>query len=106
MLNKKYRTAQKVIDKELSQVQSASAELEKGLTEVSAGEITRLLGNVADKLQVMKRKAEESISEEMSAGNVVKKRLAHLKENAKIPGLIQSEFELAAARQWKMVRLK
>ena len=37
---------------------------------------------MVEKLQVLKRKAEESISEELTASNVCKRRLEHLKEHA------------------------
>lgn len=43
-----------------------------------------LLGGMVEKLQVLKRKADESISEELAASNVCKRRLEHLKEHAAI----------------------
>lgn len=39
---------------------------------------------MVEKLQVLKRKADESISEELAASNVCKRRLEHLKEHAAI----------------------
>lgn len=42
------------------------------------------LGGMVEKLQVLKRKADESISEELTASNVCKRRLDHLKEHAAI----------------------
>ncbi|XP_058795938.1 E3 ubiquitin-protein transferase MAEA [Phymastichus coffea] len=102
LLNKKYRSAQKNLDREVSHVQTAAYELEKiGLKNdgngVATGEITRLLGGVVAKLQVLKRKAEESINEEMQAGMVCKRRLDHLKEHASTtPGAIL---------QWRRQRL-
>lgn len=58
LLNKKFRAAQKTLDRELSHVQAAASELEKGLTcdNVGAGNISKLLGGMVEKLQVMKRK--------------------------------------------------
>lgn len=57
MLNKKFRSAQKTLDREVSHVQVAANELEKNLEvpdekPVAAGEITRLLGGVVARLQV------------------------------------------------------
>lgn len=102
LLNKKYRSAQKNLDREVSHVQTAAYELEKiGLKNdsngVGTGEITRLLGGVVAKLQVLKRKAEESINEEMQAGMVCKRRLDHLKEHANTAP--------SAINQWRRQRL-
>lgn len=103
ILNKKFRIAQKTLDRELSQIQNAASELEKGLTG-SAGEISRLIGGVVERLQVLKRKADESISEELSAGYVCKRRLDHLRQNINAsPGTY--EVQLAANNQWKKNRL-
>ncbi|RZF38448.1 hypothetical protein LSTR_LSTR011938 [Laodelphax striatellus] len=84
LLNKKFRSAQKQLDREVSHVQAAAQELERGLQgeSVGASEISRLLGGMVEKLQVLKRKAEESISEELQVGYVCKRRLEHLKEHA------------------------
>ncbi|XP_049778430.1 E3 ubiquitin-protein transferase MAEA [Schistocerca cancellata] len=84
LLNKKFRAAQKQLDREVSHVQAAASELEKGLQEevVGANDISRLLGGMVERLQVLKRKAEESISEELEAACVCKRRLEHLREHA------------------------
>ncbi|XP_046383969.1 E3 ubiquitin-protein transferase MAEA [Ischnura elegans] len=84
ILNKKFRAAQKQLDREVSHVQAAAMELERGLQmqNVHAGDITRLLGGMVERLQVLKRKAEESICEELEAAHVCKRRLEHLKEHA------------------------
>lgn len=107
ILNKKFRIAQKTLDRELSQIQNAASELEKGLSEGTAGsEISRLLGGVVERLQVLKRKAEESISEELSAGLVCKRRLEHLKQNVTPPSDVTTlELQAAATNQWKKIRL-
>lgn len=111
ILNKKFRITQKTLDRELSQIQTAAFELEKGLTsEKNLGEISRLLGGVVDKLQVLKRKAEENISEEISAGFVCKRRLEHLKQNCSTNSHDEdmspsTELQLAASNQWKKIRL-
>ncbi|KAJ8867091.1 hypothetical protein PR048_032953 [Dryococelus australis] len=95
LLNKKFRAAQKQLDREVSHVQAAALELERGLHGdlVQAGDISKLLGGMVERLQVLKRKcsvvmqketvqADESISEELEAANVCKRRLEHLKEHA------------------------
>lgn len=81
ILNKKFRIAQKALDRGLCQIQTFESELERGLDEnVPAADITRLLGGVVEKLQVLKRKADESISDELSAGLECKRRLEHLRQ--------------------------
>ncbi|ETN63502.1 erythroblast macrophage protein emp [Anopheles darlingi] len=107
ILNKRFRIAQKTLDRELSQIQNVASELEKGLSEGSASsEISRLLGGVVERLQVLKRKAEESISEELSAGYVCKRRLEHLKQNFSPPlDAATLELQAAATSQWKKIRL-
>jgi len=58
MLNKKFRTAQKVIDREVSLVVSATNDLTSSLgsVPVKVGEITGFLDGVVQKLQSLKRK--------------------------------------------------
>lgn len=58
ILNKKFRTAQKNLDREVSHLQASATELEKKLDaeEVKAKDITMLLGGMVEKLQVLKRK--------------------------------------------------
>lgn len=104
ILNKKFRIAQKTLDRELSQMQNVATELEKGLAEGTVGDITRLLGGVVERLQVLKRKADESILEELSAGYECKRRLDHLRQSVATPP-IPYEVQLAATNQWKKVRL-
>ncbi|ENN81629.1 hypothetical protein YQE_01992, partial [Dendroctonus ponderosae] len=105
ILNKKFRTAQKTLDREVSHVQQGVNELEKCLQEedVKAIEISNLLGGMVDKLQVLKRKAEESISEELMATNVCKRRLDHLKEHATIVG--SSSVSAGTLNNWRRKRL-
>ncbi|GFT10194.1 e3 ubiquitin-protein transferase MAEA [Nephila pilipes] len=104
VLNKKFRTAQKTVDREVSHVQNAASELEKGLLKKSptVGEINALLGGVVEKLNILKRKlvssqSEGSVSEELEAASVCKRRLDHLLEHA-------SSSETVVA-QWKKKRL-
>lgn len=102
LLNKKFRSAQKTLDREVSHVQTATNEFEKtclrdNCKSVPTSEITRMLGGVVAKLQVLKRKAQESIAEELQAGMVCKRRLDHLKEHGNTsPGVVN---------QWRKQRL-
>ncbi|CAH1987553.1 unnamed protein product [Acanthoscelides obtectus] len=105
ILNKKFRTAQKTLDREVSHIQQAAIELEKSLDgrEVKARDITTLLGGMVEKLQVLKRKAEESISEELAASNVCKRRLEHLKDHNTLA--TNGQVSQGALNQWRRTRL-
>ena len=60
MLNKKFRTAQKSIDREISHTQQGAVELEECLkTAGSVGEMKRVLDGVVEKLTALKRKVKE-----------------------------------------------
>jgi len=58
ILNKKFRSAQKQLDREVSHVQAAALELDRGLSgeNVKVGDIGRLLGGMVERLTVLKRK--------------------------------------------------
>lgn len=56
-----------------------------------------MLGGVVARLQVLKRKAQESIAEELQAGMVCKRRLDHLKDHA--------NTSPSAVNQWRRQRL-
>lgn len=108
MLNKKFRIAQKNLERDLNQFQSCANELETQLDQKqTAGSISRLLGGVVEKLQAMKRKAEESIGEELEAGYVCKRRLDHLKASIQNDNdeSIEPELRLAATNQFKKIRM-
>lgn len=105
LLNKKFRTAQKTLDREVSHVQQAAAEIEKIISEdnVKVHEVTKLLGGMAEKIQVLKRKAGESISDELQSGEVCKRRLEHLKEHGSAnPNKVISS---GSVNQWRRKRL-
>ncbi|KAJ6637953.1 E3 ubiquitin-protein transferase MAEA [Pseudolycoriella hygida] len=105
ILNKKFRLTQKALDRGLSQIQCFESELQKGLDEnAKAADITRLLGGVVEKLQVLKRKADESMSDELSAGLECKRRLEHLRQQY-VPLPSSYEVKLAATNRWKKIRL-
>ena len=86
ILNKKFRVAQKNIDRESSHVQNSINDLEKAVNQSRANEsitiekINELLISMVNRLTVLKRKSVECISDELEAANVCKKRLEHLKE--------------------------
>lgn len=105
ILNKKFRSAQKNIDREISHVQNCVNDLERVVesrsdSTVSIGVISDLLNGVVDKLSILKRKSGESISDELDAANVCKKRLEHLKDYC-----FKSNTNDAAITQWKKKRL-
>ncbi|XP_048744927.1 E3 ubiquitin-protein transferase MAEA-like isoform X1 [Ostrea edulis] len=83
ILNKKFRSGQKNIDREVSHVQQASGEVEECLQDQNSPSIQQVslaLDNMVEKLCFLKRKAEESINEELEAAKVIKRRVEHLKE--------------------------
>lgn len=88
ILNKKFRIAQKNIDREVSHVQNSIGDLEKTVVQsssdisepVTIGKINELLNGVVSKLKVLKRKSAECMADEMDAVNVCKRRLEHLRE--------------------------
>lgn len=85
-------------------MQQAASEIEKNINEkTKAKDITALLGGMVEKLQVLKRKAEESISEELAASNVCKRRLEHLKEHAVVSPT--GSVSQGAVNQWRRKRL-
>lgn len=105
ILNKKFRTTQKTLDREVSHVQQAATEIEKTIAGENAKtkDITCLLGGMVEKLQVLKRKAEESISEELQATNVCKKRIEHLKEHASATS--SGKVSAGSVNQWRRKRI-
>lgn len=109
---------QKTLDRELNAIlQNAATELERGLdgTQNTVGNICGMIDTFVEKLQILKRKAEESIGEELSAGHVCKRRLEHLKQNVKLNSfqhrdsieedVEESQLSIAAENQWKKIRL-
>lgn len=57
ILNKKFRLAQKNIDREVQRVQAATSELEKCLQRsATIAEVTQVLDGMTEKLMMMKRK--------------------------------------------------
>lgn len=106
ILNKKFRTTQKTLDKQVNQVQCCSNEVEKSLNSGSnVSEIRKLLGGVVERLQVLKRKADESTLQEIMATYVCKRRLDHLKCNSSLEPASSYEVWQAAIDKWKRIRM-
>lgn len=86
-------------------MQQAATEIEKTIAGENAKtkDITCLLGGMVEKLQVLKRKAEESISEELQATNVCKKRIEHLKEHASATS--SGKVSAGSVNQWRRKRI-
>ncbi|KAJ8316899.1 hypothetical protein KUTeg_004803 [Tegillarca granosa] len=82
ILNKKFRAAQKNIDREVSHVQTVGTELDGCIQneKPTIGEVSKAIDNMVEKLYLLKRKADESINEELDAARMIKRRVDHLKE--------------------------
>ncbi|XP_060064943.1 E3 ubiquitin-protein transferase MAEA-like [Ylistrum balloti] len=82
LLNKKFRSAQKCIDREVAHIHSAGNDLEACLQQKSPtiGDVTWAIDSMVEKLCLLKRKADESINEELEAARMIKRRVEHLKE--------------------------
>jgi len=108
ILNKKFRSSQKNIDREVSHVQTAVKDLEDGInktdTKVTVGTITDLLSGVIDKMEMLKRKAHDSMADELEAASNCKRRLDHVKEYCSKKGST-STSDTAAVQAWKKKRL-
>ncbi|XP_078462166.1 E3 ubiquitin-protein transferase MAEA isoform X2 [Lampetra planeri] len=98
-LNKRFRAAQKHVDREASHAVAAVAELERALGGCSSvGSVVSLLDGVVDKLTALKRKAAESVQAEEESAGLCKRRVAHLKEHA--------GEHWAAVSLWKRQRME
>uniref|UniRef100_A0A3P9I5P4 E3 ubiquitin-protein transferase MAEA n=1 Tax=Oryzias latipes TaxID=8090 RepID=A0A3P9I5P4_ORYLA len=97
-LNKRFRAAQKNIDREASHVTMVVAELEKTLSSFPAVDsVVSLLDGVVEKLSALKRKAAESIQAEDESAKLCKRRIEHLKEH--------SGDQPASVNLWKKKRM-
>lgn len=75
ILNKKFRAAQKQLDREVSQLQSLASELEGEPRR--AGQLQTIVGNLLEKLEQLR--AVEGLKEELEAAAACKRRVEHLK---------------------------
>lgn len=96
VLNKKYRVSQKVIDREVNHLNQSLQELKNSSTLTN---VHRALDNVVENLNVVKRKADESMLDEQEAAQVCKRRLDHLK------GMFELPYSNVAINVWKKKRL-
>ncbi|CAB1336954.1 unnamed protein product, partial [Coregonus sp. 'balchen'] len=97
-LNKRFRAAQKNIDRETSHVTMVVAELEKTLSSFPVVDsVVSLLDGVVEKLNALKRKAAESIQAEDESAKLCKRRIEHLKEH--------SSDQPAGVNVWKKKRM-
>lgn len=106
IINKKFRIAQKTIDREVDHIQNISRDVEKALVaHPTVSDVSKMVGNVVQKLQILKRKSDESINEELNAAFVCKKKLGHLKGIAQPEANSDLEIWHASIDQWKRMRM-
>lgn len=107
LLNKKFRAAQKQIDREVAHVQSAALELERGLSAetIQATDITRLLGGMVQKLQVLKRKVNTAVIYSYPSTRQIVRKVARLLENiwSKVGFVCQAEESISEELQVGLV---
>lgn len=100
ILNKKFRSAQKVLDREVSHVTASLSDVEKMLGgPVDRVSITQQLDNIKEQLVQLKSKGGESLIDETRIAEVTKKRADHLRG-----GCVEGET-VTQEKQWRKVRL-
>lgn len=100
-LNKRFRSAQKVIDREVSHVNATTIDMEKVLQDgggPSSTELPGLLSALEERLEGLRQKSAESVSEELAVAQLCRKRIDHLKEGC-------DPNSPATENAWKKVRL-
>lgn len=106
VINKKFRVAQKSVDREVDQIQNFSKEVEKALMiRPIISDVSKLVGSVVQRLQVLKRKSDEAIGDELNASFICKRKLEHLKEMVQRDNNTNEEVWQASLDQWKRVRM-
>jgi len=105
ILNKKFRSAQKVLDREVSHVTGSLTELDRLLSD--GGQLDRVglaqqLDNIKEQLVQLKSKGGESVGEEQKVAEICHKRAEHLKEGC--IGMEESTDPGPATVQQKMWR--
>ena len=86
ILNKRFRSSQKVLDREAFHVQTTAGELEKVINlmtfdDIKKGQtanITALLDQLEERLLQMQEKCNESVQEELDSVGSCKRRVDHL----------------------------
>lgn len=82
VMNKKFRVVQKAIDREIDQIQYVSRDIDKTIKDSghpTISEVDRLVGCMVQRIHILKRKAAESIEDELNSSNICKRKLDHLK---------------------------
>ncbi|XP_004519464.2 macrophage erythroblast attacher isoform X1 [Ceratitis capitata] len=109
VLNKKFRISQKNVDREMDQIHNITKDVEKIVGGKSilptVTDVGTLVENVVQRIHVLKRKADESFSEEINAGLACKRKLQHLKIITFPDSHIGYDAWQASIEQWKMVRM-
>ncbi|CAD6995404.1 unnamed protein product, partial [Ceratitis capitata] len=107
VLNKKFRISQKNVDREMDQIHNITKDVEKIVGGKSilptVTDVGTLVENVVQRIHVLKRKADESFSEEINAGLACKRKLQHLKIITFPDSHIGYDAWQASIEQWKMV---
>uniref|UniRef100_A0A914X0L4 E3 ubiquitin-protein transferase MAEA n=1 Tax=Plectus sambesii TaxID=2011161 RepID=A0A914X0L4_9BILA len=103
ILNKKFRTAQKTIDRESSHVQHASGALEKCLQKdpVRVADVAGIVRSTIDKLHLLRQRVSGTLDDEIAAANMLKQRLDYLNVGANR----ESNNAAAAMEQWRRQRV-
>lgn len=82
LLNKKFRSVQKVLDREICVATSDCSTPVLNRPGITEQEVDSLLLRVSGKLVSLKRKAEETVREELECVQACKTRLEHIKTYA------------------------
>lgn len=102
LLNKKFRSAQKTLDREISHVQASVTQVEDYIKSCSEnGDLTgipALLDALDERLEQLGEKSGEAVTEELAAAESCKRRIDHLKVGS------QSGTS-ATETQWKKTRV-
>ena len=105
ILNKKFRMAQKSLDREVSHVTTSIGEVEKivgseeGQSATDRAALSQKLDNIKEQLLQMKSKGSDIITEEIDVSDTIKRRCQHLKKGC-------DEFgEKVEMKIWRKTRL-
>lgn len=101
ILNKRFRSAQKVLDREVSYVTAGVGEGERLLAEpaVDRAALARQLNNIKEQLVQLRNKGGESIAEEAQVAEITRKRSAHLRDGC------DENLSAVEEKLWRKVRL-
>jgi len=102
ILNKKFRSSQKVIDREVNHVSTALTDLEKIYTQDTSDRsaVLQQLDKIKEQLESLKDKGKEGVEDVLETARVCKRRADHLKDGCRedLPPVLQN--------QWKKSRLE